>query len=78
MAQTCRIQEKDEEWYKQFQCIVAGLDNIDARRWINSLLCSFVKIDEDGDMNDVINNAISLLPDTTEILATLGGTKKYF
>ena len=30
--------------------------------------------DEDGDMNDVINNAISLLPDTSEILASLGGT----
>ena len=33
---------------------------------------------EDGDMNDVINNAMSLLPEASEILATLGTIYKYF
>ena len=66
MAHTCRIQEKDEDWYKQFQCIVAGLDNIDARRWINSLLCSFVKIDEDGDIDPDESTIIPLIDGGTE------------
>jgi len=29
------IQSYDEEFYKQFILIIAGLDNIEARRWIN-------------------------------------------
>eukprot|EP00296_Roombia_truncata_P007790 JP446243.1.p1 GENE.JP446243.1~~JP446243.1.p1 ORF type:complete len:394 (+),score=103.47 JP446243.1:68-1249(+) len=42
------IQEQDEAFFKQFHIVVLGLDSIDARRWINSLICSFVKYDEDG------------------------------
>jgi ubiquitin-activating enzyme E1 C len=37
------------EFYKQFKVIVSGLDNIEARRWLNSLLVSMVEVDEDGD-----------------------------
>ena len=66
IAHTCRIQEKDEEWYKAFQCIVAGLDNIDARRWMNSLLCSFVKYDEDGDIDPDESTIIPLIDGGTE------------
>ena len=66
VAHTCRIQEKDEEWYKAFQCIVAGLDNIDARRWMNSLLCSFVKYDEDGDIDPDESTIIPLIDGGTE------------
>jgi len=29
------IQSYDSEFYKQFMVIIAGLDNIEARRWIN-------------------------------------------
>jgi ubiquitin-activating enzyme E1 C len=44
-----RIQEFDTEFYRQFKVIVSGLDNIEARRWLNSLLVSMVEYDEDGD-----------------------------
>lgn len=29
------IQEKDASFYRQFQVVVSGLDNIEARRWLN-------------------------------------------
>jgi len=31
----CRIEEKDTQFYEQFQIIIAGLDSIKARSWIN-------------------------------------------
>ena len=33
-----KIQDKDEDYYKQFNVIVCGLDSIEARRWINATL----------------------------------------
>jgi NEDD8-activating enzyme E1 len=47
------IQDKDENFYRQFNVIIGGLDNLIARRWINSLLCSFVELDDDNNMADV-------------------------
>eukprot|EP01103_Thecamoeba_quadrilineata_P006496 TRINITY_DN1621_c0_g1_i2.p1 TRINITY_DN1621_c0_g1~~TRINITY_DN1621_c0_g1_i2.p1 ORF type:complete len:342 (+),score=34.96 TRINITY_DN1621_c0_g1_i2:384-1409(+) len=43
-----RIEEKNDDFYKQFNLVVCGLDSIVARRWINSKYVSLVKIDEDG------------------------------
>eukprot|EP01104_Vermistella_antarctica_P017576 TRINITY_DN6241_c0_g1_i3.p2 TRINITY_DN6241_c0_g1~~TRINITY_DN6241_c0_g1_i3.p2 ORF type:complete len:255 (+),score=56.71 TRINITY_DN6241_c0_g1_i3:99-863(+) len=43
-----KIQDYDESFYKRFKMIVCGLDSIDARRWINSLLVSLVEYDDDG------------------------------
>lgn len=37
-----KIQDKDEEYYKQFHVIVCGLDSIEARRWINATLVDMV------------------------------------
>jgi ubiquitin-activating enzyme E1 C len=31
-----KIQDKDQEYYSQFQVIICGLDSIEARRWINA------------------------------------------
>lgn len=45
----CAIQTKDREFYKQFKCVISGLDNIEARRWLNSMLVNLVECDEDGD-----------------------------
>ena len=38
-AHYCPIQDKDADWYRQFQVIVMGLDSIDARRWLNAMAC---------------------------------------
>lgn len=37
-----KIQDRDETFYRQFNIIVAGLDNIAARRWINATLHDMV------------------------------------
>ena len=44
------------EWYQQFHMVIAGLDSIKARRWINSMLASLVSFNDDGtvDMETVI------------------------
>lgn len=33
-----KIQDKDEDYYSQFQMVICGLDSIEARRWINAML----------------------------------------
>jgi len=47
-AHFCKIQDKDEEFYSNFNIIIAGLDSIEARRWINGLLVNMVNVDEEG------------------------------
>ncbi len=42
-SMNCAIQDKDEEFYKQFHVIICGLDNIEARRWINGMLHELVE-----------------------------------
>ena len=37
-----KIQDKDEEYYMQFKLIICGLDSVEARRWINSMLHDLV------------------------------------
>lgn len=43
-----KIQDKDEQYYKQFNIIVCGLDSVEARRWINATLVNMVD-DQDPD-----------------------------
>lgn len=43
-----KIQDKDVDFYKQFKVIICGLDNIDARRWLNSMIMNLVQYDSDG------------------------------
>jgi ubiquitin-activating enzyme E1 C len=43
------IQDKDLNFYRSFNCIISGLDNVEARRWLNATVCSLVELDEDGD-----------------------------
>ncbi|KAG0165137.1 hypothetical protein DFQ28_008952 [Apophysomyces sp. BC1034] len=37
-----KIQDKDDEYYRQFHIVICGLDSIEARRWINSKLIDMV------------------------------------
>lgn len=43
----CKIQDKDEHFYRQFHIVICGLDSIVARRWINGMLTSLLIYDED-------------------------------
>lgn len=46
-AHHSKIQEKSCDFYRQFNCVIAGLDNIEARRWLNAMIISLVELDED-------------------------------
>lgn len=48
-AHNKRIQDFDDEFYKQFQLVICGLDSIEARRWINAMLVSIAEESEDPD-----------------------------
>jgi len=37
-----KIQDKDDDYYMKFGIVICGLDNIEARRWINSTLYNLV------------------------------------
>ena len=43
------IQDKPRDFYKNFDIVISGLDNVEARRWLNAMIVSFVELDEDGD-----------------------------
>lgn len=44
----CKIQDKDDDFYAQFQMVICGLDSIDARRWINAQLVEMVDDDDES------------------------------
>ena len=46
------IQDKDPSFYAEFNVILSGLDNVEARRWLNATMVGLVKVDEDGDPTD--------------------------
>ena len=48
-----RLEARPAAWYSQFRVIIGGLDNLAARRWINSTLCAAVALGDDGMPLDV-------------------------
>ncbi|RLN97815.1 hypothetical protein BBJ28_00022008 [Nothophytophthora sp. Chile5] len=46
-----KVQDMDVDFYRQFHVILSGLDNIEARRYLNSLVVSLAEVDEDGDVD---------------------------
>jgi ubiquitin-activating enzyme E1 C len=46
------IQDKDPSFYASFDVIISGLDNVEARRWLNATIVGLVEVDEDGDPTD--------------------------
>jgi ubiquitin-activating enzyme E1 C len=46
------IQDKDPSFYAGFNVILSGLDNVEARRWLNSTMVGLVDVDEEGDPLD--------------------------
>ena len=59
-----KIQDKPLDFYASFNCIISGLDNIEARRWLNATVCGLVQMDEDGDMDP--SSIIPLIDGGTE------------
>ncbi|KAF4529536.1 hypothetical protein B566_EDAN014382 [Ephemera danica] len=59
----CRIQDKDEDFYRQFHVVVCGLDSVPARRWLNGMLVSLL-VYEDGTLDE--SSVIPLIDGGTE------------
>lgn len=55
VAHVGRIESYPPSFYRQFHAIVSGLDSLEARRWINSLLCHQVTFTHgQADMQSII------------------------
>lgn len=65
----CKIQDKDEDFYKQFRIVVCGLDSIEARRWINSTLCDMVDFNDPESLKPLIDGGTEGLSHITIIVA---------
>ncbi|KAA0148214.1 hypothetical protein FNF29_06873 [Cafeteria roenbergensis] len=50
-AYTKPVQEFTTTWFRNFAVVIGGLDNIEARRYMNEALCELVVRDEDGDID---------------------------
>jgi len=46
-----RIEEKPDDWYRQFDIIALGLDSLEARAYINSVCCGFLEYDGEGNVD---------------------------
>jgi ubiquitin-activating enzyme E1 C len=47
----CKIQEKDESFYRMFGLVICGLDSVEARRWINGQVVSMLRREPDGSVD---------------------------
>jgi len=50
-AHCCKIQDKPAEFYQGFSIVIGGLDNIEARRWLNAQLHELMSTDDEGNVD---------------------------
>uniref|UniRef100_A0A914XMC3 NEDD8-activating enzyme E1 catalytic subunit n=1 Tax=Plectus sambesii TaxID=2011161 RepID=A0A914XMC3_9BILA len=50
VAHNCKIQDKNDDFYRSFNLIVCGLDSIVARRWLNGMIVSYLTTSPDFQM----------------------------
>jgi len=50
-AHFCRIEDKDLDFYAGFNLVICGLDSIEARRYMNSVLVGLVETDDNGEVD---------------------------
>jgi ubiquitin-activating enzyme E1 C len=50
-----KIQDKDEDYYLQFNMVVCGLDSIEARRWINATLVGMIDEENPDSLKPLID-----------------------
>lgn len=58
------IMSLDKDFYSSFNLVVCGLDSIEARRWLNSMLVEIAQVDEHG--NVVQSTIIPMIDGGTE------------
>jgi ubiquitin-activating enzyme E1 C len=58
------IQKFSAKWYKQFHFVIAGLDNVEARQWLNQTIVDLCEFDDEGDLNP--NSVVFFIDGGTE------------
>lgn len=58
------IMDFDRDFYRSFNLVIAGLDSIDARRWLNSVLVDLVAVGDDGTPD--VSTVVPLIDGGTE------------
>lgn len=59
-----KIQDYDQDFYRDFHIVVCGLDSLVARRWINGMITSLVLYDDNGKLDE--QSIIPLIDGGTE------------
>ncbi|TNY22348.1 NEDD8 activating enzyme [Rhodotorula diobovata] len=50
-----KIQDRDDDYYMQFNLVICGLDSVDARRWISATLVNLVDADNPDSLKPLID-----------------------
>ncbi|KAI9598781.1 NEDD8 activating enzyme [Syncephalis fuscata] len=50
-----KIQDKDQEYYAQFNVVICGLDSVEARRWMNATLVQMFDSDEPESLKPLVD-----------------------
>ncbi|KAK0240011.1 hypothetical protein EDD85DRAFT_824017 [Armillaria nabsnona] len=50
-----KIQDKDDEYYMQFNLVICGLDSVEARRWMNATLVNLVDSENPESLKPLID-----------------------
>lgn len=59
-----KIEDFDARFYNTFNIIICGLDSIEARRWINNMVVSMLRYDDDGNLDQ--SSVIPIIDGGTE------------
>lgn len=76
-----KIQDKDDDYYMQFNIVICGLDSIEARRWMNATLVKLVDEENPESLKPLIDggtegkDCISKIADCTADHGSLLGFK---
>jgi len=52
VAHVGKVQDKGPDFYERFNVVCSGLDNVEARRWLNSMLVNLAEVDGEGNVLD--------------------------
>lgn len=50
-----KIQDKDDDYYLQFNLVICGLDSVEARRWMNATLVGLVDPENPESLKPIID-----------------------
>ncbi|KAH9993753.1 NEDD8 activating enzyme [Russula vinacea] len=70
-----KIQDKDDDYYLQFNLVICGLDSVEARRWINATLVNLVDPENPESLKPLIDGGTEEWASVLEWPKVKGDTK---